>query len=87
MSELNSQVWDQWARLPETRAFEAELTRSIEDAKEAWSRAGYTSETEAVATRLNTVALAQIEMLRQIQATIAERRLTPQMAEHTEGSL
>lgn len=66
---------DQWARSPATQEFRARLVAAVEDSKEAWAAAHYTSEDPRVTERLNTVAIAGVDMLRQVIAKIDELKL------------
>ena len=65
-------MWDEWSRNSVTQAFKSELQKAIEDAKEVWSHGGYTGDDASVA---NAVALAGVDMLRQVLDLIEEKKL------------
>ena len=73
MAELiNPVMWDEWSRNSVTQAFKSELQKVIEDAKEVWSHGGYTGGDASVT---NAVALAGVDMLRQVLDLIEEKKL------------
>ena len=73
MAELiNPVMWDEWSRNSVTQAFKAELNETIEKAKEAWSHGAYTGGDADV---YNTMALAGVDMLRQVMDLIEEKKI------------
>lgn len=70
---MTKQDWKAWARDPVTHAFVQLLRARRADAMETWAQAGYTGETAEDTMRLNTVALAGVDMLAQVVALIDEQ--------------
>lgn len=67
--------WDQWARQPMTQAFQRKLQATVEETKEAWARTHFTGETQETTMRLNTVALAGVDVLRQVIDMVEDCKL------------
>lgn len=75
--------WDQWARLPMTQAFVAELLETIEETKERWTLGHFTSEDTGKSAHLNLVALAGVDMLKQVIAAVEAHKTPLQIEEPT----
>jgi hypothetical protein len=75
MEKHSPQDWDQWAHNPLTQAFRARLQETLEESKTIWSEGGYTGASYEETHRLNTVALAGVDMLSQVIAQIDECEL------------
>lgn len=83
--EISPQDWDQWARNPITQAFVRTLNETVEEAKEAWAVTAFTSEDRHVTARLNTVALAGVDMLRQVMRRIEDCKIVAVVHEGAEN--
>lgn len=73
--QLSPSEWDEWARSPATQEFQRQLQETIEDAGSAWSYGHYNGATAEETLRLNTVAIAGVDMLRQVCTRINDRKL------------
>ena len=72
---ITPQEWDEWARHPLTLAFRKELQATVAASKDKWALAYYTGDTAEETLRLNTVAIAGVDMLQQVCEQIDEKKL------------
>jgi hypothetical protein len=70
--KASPQDWEDWARNQVPQEFREKLAATREDAKESWATGRYAADNPAETLQLTTVALAGVEMLRQVIELIDE---------------
>ena len=77
MQELTPQDKDQWARSPGTVAFYEHLRETMEVTKERWVMGHFEGATTDETGKLNAVARAGVDVLRQVLDVIDDHRIKP----------